>query len=282
MDYDFLERIQPHILNIADRNMMFWMSRFEDSHTYKVIREKTETHSLALIYSGEGVLELGGNTYRLTKNSLFYCPAGARMVIEWNKDQTLQYYSVLFKYELSAGEESDSAKRTGAVEPLAIPPVMDGNEMPTLLECYVTSLSMWQEKNAGYRWYTKMQFMKLLDLVAKLHREHSQQKRRNALLADLAVAYMKEHLHEEFDRSRLAAHLSVSPGHLSRLFKQHLGCSPIEFVVRLRVDQAKHMLHSTRLSVRAISESLGFTDPYYFSRVFSKATGMSPREFRKL
>ena len=74
---------------------------------------------------------------------------------------------------------------------------------------------------------------------------------------------------------------NMSEGHFIRQFKVYTGYTPLEYRAMKRMENAKSLLSGTDMSVSDISESLGFDDPLYFSRVFKKNTGISPREYRK-
>ncbi len=80
--------------------------------------------------------------------------------------------------------------------------------------------------------------------------------------------------------SELSAESCLSVSRFSHLFTEVVGKSPNEFIISLRIDKAKELLEGTGLSVREISESVGFADQNYFSRVFKDRTGVSPMSFR--
>jgi AraC family transcriptional regulator, arabinose operon regulatory protein len=67
---------------------------------------------------------------------------------------------------------------------------------------------------------------------------------------------------------------------LTRLFRRHLGRSPMDWVLQTRLDRASSMLASTHLGIAEIARANGIDDPYYFSRVFKSRTGLAPREWR--
>mgnify|MGYP004603130811 CR=1 FL=1 len=80
----------------------------------------------------------------------------------------------------------------------------------------------------------------------------------------------------------LAETFHLSASYLTRSFKKALGVTPMHYLQQLRIKEAKALLLSRpELSVRSIAELCGYTDQHYFSRVFQKAVGISPTEFRK-
>jgi AraC family transcriptional regulator of arabinose operon len=76
-----------------------------------------------------------------------------------------------------------------------------------------------------------------------------------------------------------AANLSVS--RFSSEFRQHLGGSPMDFLLRLRLRRAVHELRNQELSISEIAERVGFRDAFYFSRQFKRHHGSSPRHYRQ-
>ncbi len=96
------------------------------------------------------------------------------------------------------------------------------------------------------------------------------------------TAFLFEHLSEDLSLPQLASHFSLSPSYLSRSFKKAAGLGLKEYLVNLRVQQACHLLLSTALSVTEIADRCGFNDSNYFGDAFKKATGLSPRDYRRL
>ncbi len=78
----------------------------------------------------------------------------------------------------------------------------------------------------------------------------------------------------------LADAVGVSNSTLIRMFHRYCGKSPMEYVTAMRMELAKNLLESTALSMKEIAGRIGYNDPLYFSSVFRKFTGMSPRAFR--
>lgn len=75
--------------------------------------------------------------------------------------------------------------------------------------------------------------------------------------------------------------LHFSPEYLTRQFTERYGLSPKEYIINKRIESAKKLLCNRELSVMEISNSVGYGDQLYFSRIFKKKTGLSPLEYRK-
>ena len=79
----------------------------------------------------------------------------------------------------------------------------------------------------------------------------------------------------------LARLSGLSVPHFFRRFRQVVGSSPIDWIRRERVNQAKRQLIENDVPIRDIALALGYRDPFYFSRDFKKLTGLSPRQYRR-
>ena len=97
----------------------------------------------------------------------------------------------------------------------------------------------------------------------------------------LVKAYIAEHYAEDISLKTLAGLVYLSPVYLSRLFSRETGETISAYVQNVRIERAKSLLRTTNLKIYEVAEPVGFTDPVYFSRIFKKATGIKPKDFRK-
>ncbi len=93
--------------------------------------------------------------------------------------------------------------------------------------------------------------------------------------------YVKTNFQGKLTLDEVAEHVYLSRSHLSRILKEELGCTFTEYVNRLRIDRSKIYLMDARRSIADIAVAVGFDDQSYFTRVFKKATGVSPGKFRE-
>lgn len=78
----------------------------------------------------------------------------------------------------------------------------------------------------------------------------------------------------------VAEAVNFSPNHFSTIFSQECGTTFIEYLTNVRIDEAKRLLRNTDMKGADIAYECGFSDPHYFSFIFKKTTGLSPREYK--
>ena len=91
--------------------------------------------------------------------------------------------------------------------------------------------------------------------------------------------YIKEHISEKISLNSTAEAFSISPNYLSILFSKYNDIGFSDYVNQTKIDAAKEMLANGDMKIYEISDELGFESSYYFSRVFKKVTGLSPRDY---
>ncbi len=95
-----------------------------------------------------------------------------------------------------------------------------------------------------------------------------------------AEEYIEQHLLEEIPISVLAEHLGCSTSHVMRCFRKRLDMTVVEYITKKRIDKAKQLLTNTDLPIMTVAEYTGYPDYSYFTRVFRKETGVTPRAYR--
>lgn len=95
------------------------------------------------------------------------------------------------------------------------------------------------------------------------------------------LAYIRKHLDRSFSVDDLAQEAGMSTAHFSRVFKDTLGSTPMQYVLAYRVEQAMKMMKDTKVQLGEVAFSCGFSDQAHFSRSFKQVTGQSPRAYRQ-
>lgn len=101
---------------------------------------------------------------------------------------------------------------------------------------------------------------------------------RSDKLVEQARAYVDGHYMEKLALADIADTLNISAGHLSNTFKKLTGITLSDYIANVKIEHAKELIDTHQYLMYEISDMLGFDNPYYFSKVFKKVTGISPRE----
>ena len=87
---------------------------------------------------------------------------------------------------------------------------------------------------------------------------------------------------DEMSLQTVASYVNVSSNHFSAIFRRETGETFIDYLTRVRMDNAKDLLTCTSMKTSEIGFEVGYKDPHYFSYIFKKTIGMSPKEYRRM
>jgi AraC family carnitine catabolism transcriptional activator len=95
------------------------------------------------------------------------------------------------------------------------------------------------------------------------------------------IGRMEQHIEIPLSSDALAAHIAVTRRQLERLFQDHLGVSPLQFYLRLRLERARHLLRQSSMGVIEIGLACGFASASVFSRAYRRKYAVAPSDDRK-
>lgn len=135
------------------------------------------------------------------------------------------------------------------------------------------------EPNYSWEWQRQIHFQQLLQEISRI--TNMKKALPSLAVAEQAADYLRKNYQRKISYKELGEALNFHPNHIARCMIHTLGFTPIDYVNRVRLDQAKLFLVTTDWSIEKIAEKCGFAQIAYFSRFFKKHEGMSPNEFRK-
>lgn len=103
----------------------------------------------------------------------------------------------------------------------------------------------------------------------------------NVLRLAPVISFIAEHFCEKIYVEKLADMINVSPDYFTKMFKDSIGKTPIEYINGLRVNKAMRLLFTTKLSMAEIADEIGFCNPNYFHKIFKQYMDCSPLAYRK-
>jgi AraC-like DNA-binding protein len=160
-------------------------------------------------------------------------------------------------------------------------PILKTGSDDVLLHAYATLLDRLRSEPVGFQQLLAAGVMEIVASALAAVRAHGTGTRMHHLVREAKAA-----IESQADASpaidKLAASLGLSPTHFYRVFKEHTGLSPHQYLLQERIHRAKQMLHGTSMNTKEIAAALAFQTPFHFSNVFKQKTGMSPTAWRKM
>ncbi|MCC2685522.1 MAG: AraC family transcriptional regulator [Paenibacillaceae bacterium] len=96
-----------------------------------------------------------------------------------------------------------------------------------------------------------------------------------------AIQFIEMNFYKKISIADVAGYVGLNPSYLGQLFKQQIRLSPQLYVCQFRIDKAVQYMNNPAASIKEIARSVGYEDPYLFSRIFRQLKGMPPTQFRK-
>ncbi|MGV8979709.1 AraC family transcriptional regulator [Clostridium sp.] len=144
-----------------------------------------------------------------------------------------------------------------------------------LVDSYEKHGNLWQIES-------KILLLQIFEQVfLNLYRKGLVEPVKNKNIQDVITKYIMKNYNRKVTISEIANFVGLSEDHLGKVFKKNTGSTIIEFVNKHRISKAKELLTDKDLSIESISEMVGFSDGYYFSRVMKKYEGVSPKIWRE-
>ena len=230
------------------------------------------SHILIHCISGSGWYRIGHTTYNVCEGEFFIIPAGCPHQYGSNNAWCIYWVHVEGEKAETIINQLLQDDYTPKSEPQRDLSLELFRNLLLQLSKYFTTASL------SYLHYS---IWHLLGIYA-LHENFSESGANRHQGVQDVISYMKDHVAEHLTLQELAAYANLSVSRFSQLFKEQTGHSPVDFYIHLKIQRAGQLLTSTSLKIQDIATLCGWENPYYFSRSFSKLTGHSPRQYRKL
>lgn len=227
-------------------------------------------HWLLLAQRGRIRLTVNEESITVGAGGGVFVPRG--VPAEWTLVNTEEavYYWVAFE-----GDEINALLQETQI---ASPRTFSVPDLTPLTECIDNMLSF-PTGNRFYPYAVEGYLQVLLAQLSKLSAERGPSERE--LIITQAALRLREHPELPLSNEELADSCGFSTAHFVRLFRQYTGCTPHRYRLDALVQKACSLLCETSLSIKEIAFTLGVDNPLYFSNLFRKSLGVSPREYRE-
>ena len=125
----------------------------------------------------------------------------------------------------------------------------------------------------------RYQIGNLFTETMQLRDSHSK-KKYSKLLEDAKAFIDENYKHDEMSLNTVAAQVNISPSYFSTIFSSEMGQTFVEYLTHVRLEKAKELLMCSNMRTAEIGYEVGYKDSHYFSYIFKKVVGCSPKEYR--
>jgi AraC family transcriptional regulator, arabinose operon regulatory protein len=248
-------------------------SRQQHDHGYTMALRTIPDHNFIYVTKGKVFWVISGKDYPLTPGELVIVPPGVEHHA-YSVTQRMSLVSIHVHARLPGGQD---------VFEMLTPPMQQSIPPGSRLDQYFRHASDEFDRPTTSEALTMLPGWAHL-VTRELFRLDAQLGLLKYRASDPIVAAMLEDLDrrlaEPVTLEDLAKRSGFSAQHLNRLFRKVLGVTPLQYLARTRMEHAGALLRDGRLTVRAVAQQVGFSDPYYFSRMFSAYHESSPSDYR--
>lgn len=265
---------------------VWWLnySQYEDLRLYEIgIQRCAPSYSfgpiirdryiLHYVFEGEGVLRIDDKELKVKSNSFFLLPPDVLVQYQADEKNPWQYAWIHFH----GFKSTEIVKSIGMTrkEPVYVP-----IEENSQLKDAVINLIMYKENEYACIGYMYILFDKMNRWTRHVEKKAGTNLRTMNYMRE-AIQYINTKYCESIMVQQIADHCGVDRAYLSKIFKYATGNTLQEYLIQFRIKRAKQLLKDTDLSVKYVSYSVGYNDPFTFSKVFKKQEGVSPSVWRK-
>ena len=219
---------------------------------------------LYYIHKGEGIIKTESKTVRLTPGNWYLIPSGCNF--EYYCEEYME--NIYFHIHLSKADRLDTFRQLK--NPLCVPSESTPWDLFELVKDSCDLISILTVKDYIYK--TVLRILKENDI--KIDQPFMSECVLNA------IKYISLNPTASLTSTEIAKNSFVSKSKLTKQFRKELSMSIQEYLYSILLSEAARLLANTSLSISEISERLGFSDQFYFSRKFKQKYASSPRTYR--
>lgn len=267
--------LNPTILFVR-KGKMIQESRYHD-HDFTEI---------TYILSGKGQYYVEGITYNVQAGDLIICNSGIHHhnIVTNPKEPTVEFFVGFTDYHFKGMD-----KNTIVLKDNNYLIHTDTDLRQNLSKHCYAMIAENEADQAGKYFMLKAHFIQFLLLIIRQDAgPQPVQERCNfdthykSYVVNHIIDYLDNHYNEKISLDRIAQNMYLSPVYISKIFKEETGESPINYLIKIRLEKAKDMLLAPDPdSIKKIANDVGYEDAYHFSKLFKKYYGISPLHYRK-
>lgn len=260
-------------------------------------------HEFIFVVKGSGTLRIENRVHKIRGGDLAYIRPHLVNEMSIDEGMPMQCFAVHFDYvflgegmdfspySVYLGLQSDRDEQredkwlrlrpTVEVQELDIPEKLKPSAIQPFYEAFRELRLRFEESRMDSWIWLKAGMLRLIGLIhgELMTKEGVRIDHSHADLIQGAIAYMEERFAEKINVGMLAKRAALTPKYFGTIFRQATGQSISDYLLRLRMEEAKRLLRLRQYSVQQVAERVGIGDLYYFSKLFKRVEGISPKRY---
>ncbi len=259
-----------HNLDVQVKNLYFVLERPANPRWVLNPKQNKDWYALSYVVSGSVQYRFGGETVCAKKGNVVFIKTDQLYSAKSDPEDPWHFFSVAFSLEYM---DEDSKKLLHS-----LPNVFTSSDSSRMAENFAELHRIWSAKGPGYLMKGRSL---ILDILYILLSDESRRQKASTHYAKIArvVDMMRANCERSYSLAELCAMTGLSPSYFRQLFKEMTGMSAIQFQNQQKIQRAKDLILSQNCNVTEAAQAVGFSDIYYFSRMFRKLTGQNPSEY---
>lgn len=239
--------------------------------------KKLQHHELAYIKGGKGFIIINNKRYQILEGLILYVSPDIPYTMELNMEGQGLFLSVHFSYVNVVFNDGKWRNESG-MDVLPLQSVQELKDSYQVEDIFKKLIASWDEKLPGYEFVARTSLQQLLIAI---YQNFNKQNHNYSISmkVEKIIQHMHQNVNGRISLTGLSELVKMAPTYLSRTFKKSTGYSVIEYFNKIKVDKAKELIIEGNGKVKEVSQALGFTDEFYFSRIFKRIEGISPSEY---
>lgn len=278
-------------MKTKDKDTKFPFSMYKESGEGRIINTRSHKTSMEIveITRGRALVQIGTESKEAKAGDFLYIPPGMMFRLE-SLDGPASVRGMIFDeaiIEVNMENFDTEIFYMFYVQSKNKVTVFDENHpaSPILARYMQESYDEYTAKDVCYKLPIRANIYQMMTTLLRYYCGSKDEMDRmiyhNVLRLRPVITYISEHFKEKIYIEELAAMIGVSPDYFTKMFKESIGKTPIDYINGLRVNHSMYLLCTGELSMAEIAENIGFCNPNYFHKIFKQYMNTSPLAYRK-
>ncbi|WP_207857961.1 AraC family transcriptional regulator [Lucifera butyrica] len=272
-----------YTVNFSNGNLprLFSASKIDSSYSIypRILHKHENMLEILLVRSGSGVYIVDEKRYSIQKGDIIICNCNVLHDEDPSQSKNLNTYCcTLTDVHIPGLDKNCLIHKTAC-------PIIHSNELFEPLEnlmgmIYFLLASDIEKMEETCSYLAVSLVAMMIQIIRKTEIEDSAKRGPSELLGIRIKQYIDTHYDEPLTLQSISDVMHINPYYLAHVFKDTIGYSPMQYIIRRRIGEAQSLLITTKYSITQIANIVGYDNPNHFNILFNKYVGMPPSKYR--